>query len=51
MQIRTYNPEVNMFLTNPIPLEELRDTISKGKSHKAAGMDGICLELYKQHRM
>jgi len=34
-------------LEAPITMEELRHAISKGKSHKAPGPDGIGLEFYK----
>ena len=45
--LRPVTPEVNMSLTDPTTLEELWNAVSKGKPHKAPGIDGICLEFYK----
>jgi len=39
--------EMNTALDNPITIDELRNSISKGNSHKALGHDGIGLGFYK----
>ena len=39
--------EMNDTLAEPISLKEIWMAISKGKSHKAPGPDGICLEFFK----
>jgi len=36
-----------MSLTDPINLQELWNAITKGKHHKAIGIDGIYIEFYK----
>ena len=38
---------MNTALDNPITIDELRNSISKGNSHKALGHDGIGLGFYK----
>jgi len=44
---QTESYEMNTALEDPISMNELWHAISKGKSHKAPGQDGIGLEFYK----
>ena len=37
--------EANTALDHPITVEELREAVKKGKSHKSPGPDGICHEF------
>ena len=46
-ELRKVTQEMDAALDDPITIDELRNSISKGKSHKAPGHDGIGLGLYK----
>ena len=40
--------DANTELDKPITMEELLETVKKGKRHKSPGPDGICHEFFKQ---
>jgi len=46
-ELRRITQEMNAVLEDPITIDELRNSISKGKSQKAPGHDGIGLGFYK----
>ena len=46
--LRKIPPAANEALEEPITMDELLQTIKKGKAMKAPGRDGICLEFFEE---